>query len=45
MQQVFSEGIFEYQKNGLESKIRKRGNEFDWEMSAEKYVEVYRSLL
>lgn len=45
MQKVFNEGIFQYQKNGLENKIVTRGNEFDWEKSAGKYLEVYQSLL
>jgi glycosyltransferase involved in cell wall biosynthesis len=45
MQQVFSEGLFEYQKNGLKNKIVNRGNEFNWEKSAGEYLKVYQSLL
>ena len=44
MQQVFREGIHEYQENGLADRIIKRGNEFDWEQKAMEYLEVYRSL-
>lgn len=45
MQQVFSEGIVEYQRNGLENKIVKRGKEFSWEEKAIEYMKVYKSLL
>jgi glycosyltransferase involved in cell wall biosynthesis len=45
MQQVFSEGMFEYQRNGLAKKIEARGNEFSWKEKAMDYLEVYRSLL
>ena len=44
MQQVFSEGITEFKKNGLSKRIMKRGNEFNWENSAEKYLKIYQSL-
>ncbi len=45
MQQVFKEGIFKYQQNGLAKAILKRGNEFDWGQKAVEYLKVYRSLL
>jgi glycosyltransferase involved in cell wall biosynthesis len=45
MQQVFADGIFQYQKNGLAKKIIARGNEFDWEEKAIEYLKVYKSML
>lgn len=45
MQQVFNEGISEYQKNGLATKIVNRGNSFSWEDKARDYIKVYESLL
>jgi glycosyltransferase involved in cell wall biosynthesis len=45
MQQVFKEGLFAYQKNGLEERIVKRGNEFSWQEKALEYLKVYRSML
>jgi len=44
MLQVFNTGIFEYQKNGLVNKIKKRGNEFSWEEKANLYLKIYDSL-
>jgi glycosyltransferase involved in cell wall biosynthesis len=45
MQQVFAEGIAEYQKNGLAKRIVQRADEFNWEEKAMEYVKVYQSLL
>ena len=45
MQEVFADGIFQYQQNGLAKKIIERGNEFDWEEKANEYLEVYRSMI
>ncbi len=45
MQQIFTEGIFQYQKNGLAKKIIERGNEFNWEEKAKEYLKVYCSML
>ena len=45
MQQVFTEGMIEYQRNGLANRIIKRGNEFSWQEKAVDYLKVYRSLL
>ncbi len=45
MQEVFAEGISQYQQNGLVNKIIERGNKFDWEEKAEEYLGVYRSMI
>ncbi len=45
MMHVFHEGMREYQLNGLSQKIITRGKDFSWEEKAEKYLDVYRSLL
>jgi glycosyltransferase involved in cell wall biosynthesis len=44
MHKVFSEGIFEYQKNGLAKKIISRGKEFNWDNASAEYLKIYRSL-
>ena len=45
MQRVFREGMTLYTVNGIEQKAKERAKTFDWEESAVKYLEVYRSLL
>jgi glycosyltransferase involved in cell wall biosynthesis len=45
MNEVFSEGIAEYQRNGLAKRIINRANEFSWEEKAAAYLKVYQSLL
>ncbi|MBL7730694.1 MAG: glycosyltransferase family 4 protein [Chitinophagaceae bacterium] len=45
MQQVFKQGMQEYQRNGLAAKIIQRGNEFTWEEKAADYCRVYETLL
>jgi len=45
MQQVFASGMKEYDENGLSDKIKERSKFFNWQQSAAKYLEVYRSLL
>jgi glycosyltransferase involved in cell wall biosynthesis len=45
MQQVFTAGLIEYQRNGLQQKIMNRGNQFSWEEKAIEYLQVYRSML
>lgn len=45
MQQIFNEGMQKYNKNGLANEIIRRGNKFDWKISARKYLDVYKSLL
>jgi glycosyltransferase involved in cell wall biosynthesis len=45
MHQVFYDGMFAYQQNGLEKKIIARGNDFNWEEKAKEYINIYRSLL
>jgi glycosyltransferase involved in cell wall biosynthesis len=45
MQQVFREGMMEYQKNGLAKKIKERGTMFSWEQKATEYYQVYQSLM
>ena len=44
MQQVFSVGMREYDRNGLQLKIRQQGLRFNWHKSARQYLDVYRSL-
>jgi glycosyltransferase involved in cell wall biosynthesis len=44
MQQVFYRGMQLYNSNGMSEKIKKRSEEFNWEKSAQKYLEVYHSL-
>lgn len=45
MRQVFYDGMFAYQQNGLEKRIVARGNDFNWEEKAKEYINIYRSLL
>jgi len=45
MQQVFKEGMMNYQQNGFAQKIINRGRDFSWEEKAQDYLKVYRSLL
>lgn len=45
MQQVFRDGMMNYEKNGLADRIINRGNDFSWEEKARDYLKVYRSLL
>jgi glycosyltransferase involved in cell wall biosynthesis len=45
MQQVFSNGIEEYNRNGLEHKIIDRAKQFNWEQKAVEYLQVYKSLM
>lgn len=44
MQQVFKEGMEAYQRNNMAEKIIERGNDFNWEVKAQEYLQVYRSL-
>lgn len=44
MMEIFNEGIFQFQQNGLAKKIMERGNEFNWEEKAMEYLKLYRSL-
>lgn len=44
MQQVFRTGMECFSSNGFSEKIRERSTLFNWRKSAEKYLEVYRSL-
>lgn len=45
MQEVFRQGMQEYQRNGLSSKIIARGQDFSWEEKAAEYWKLYESLL
>jgi glycosyltransferase involved in cell wall biosynthesis len=45
MQQVFFNGITEYESNGLEHKIIDRTKQFNWEQKAVEYLQVYKSLM
>lgn len=44
MQQVFAQGMAEYNKNGLAGRIMQRGNEFSWQEKAKEYIKVYQSM-
>lgn len=44
MQQIFNAGMQQYNMNGMAKRIIKRGEEFNWVRSAEKYIDVYNSL-
>ena len=44
MQSVFTRGMEQYVRSGMEERIRKRSNEFCWHKAAQQYAEVYRSL-
>jgi glycosyltransferase involved in cell wall biosynthesis len=44
MHDIFEQGMQRYGMNGMSKLIKKRGEYFDWEKSAAKYIEVYRSL-
>ena len=44
MMEVFNEGLFQFQQNGLANKIMERGSEFNWEEKAKEYIKIYRSL-
>lgn len=45
MQEVFHQGMQEYQRNGLSQKIIARRQAFSWEEKAAEYCNVYASLL
>jgi glycosyltransferase involved in cell wall biosynthesis len=42
---VLEEGMQEYRKNGLAKRLIYRAEQFNWEQSAAKYLQVYQSLL
>ena len=44
MQEIFSEGMLCYSKYNMAESIICRGRNFEWEKSALKYIEVYKSL-
>ncbi len=44
MQEIFSEGMLYYKKYNMAQSIIRRGQNFEWEKSAGKYIEVYKSL-
>lgn len=45
IRQVFKRGMEEYKDNQLMEQIKERGKNFNWHLSAIKYLDVYRSLL
>lgn len=45
MQQVFRSGMKQYTMNGMAKRIIVRGEQFSWGRSAEKYINVYNSLI
>jgi glycosyltransferase involved in cell wall biosynthesis len=44
VRQVFKRGMEEYKDNRLGALIKERGKNFNWHLSAIKYLDVYRSL-
>ncbi|OSZ76924.1 hypothetical protein CAP36_10845 [Chitinophagaceae bacterium IBVUCB2] len=44
MEKVFYNGMYKYDANGYQDKIKERGRSFNWHTSAKQYLEVYRSL-
>jgi glycosyltransferase involved in cell wall biosynthesis len=44
IQQVFINGMKDFNTNGLSEKIKERGRSYSWLKSAKQYLEVYRSL-
>ena len=44
MQQVFSEGMKQYEKNNMSDAIKQRSSSFCWDRTAKEYLNVYRSL-
>ncbi len=45
MQDVFENGMQEYNKNGMKDAIRKRSEDFCWKKAAMQYLDVYRCVL
>ena len=45
MQHIFAQGMAQYEEQRMAEKIIQRGKQFDWKVSAEKYLEVYQSLM
>jgi glycosyltransferase involved in cell wall biosynthesis len=45
MHGIFSEGMLCYKKNNMTESIIRRGKNFEWGKSAQKYLDVYKSLL
>src|SRR5258708_8638554 len=44
MQEVFSQGMTDYQRPGKAEKIRQRALSFSWDQAAQGYLNVYRKL-
>ena len=44
MLEVFNAGMINYEKERMDTQIRKRGMEFDWKEKAKEYLTVYQSL-
>ena len=45
MQYVFKEGMQRFARHNMSALVIQRGQLFDWEQSAAKYLKVYQSLL
>jgi glycosyltransferase involved in cell wall biosynthesis len=45
MQQVLQEGLDEFSKSELTEKILERSRQFNWEVKAKEYLNVYKTLL
>lgn len=44
MQQVFRDGMEQYQQSGMEPMIKQRSEQFKWDKAAKQYIDIYRSL-
>ncbi|HEX7844444.1 MAG TPA: glycosyltransferase family 1 protein [Chitinophagaceae bacterium] len=44
IRQVFDNGMEQYKHRRLSEQIKERGRNFNWHLSAQKYLDVYRSL-
>ena len=44
MQETFAKGMKQYVKFNMQNDIREKGKEFSWDIAAEEYWKVYRSL-
>ncbi len=44
VREVFNSGMKEYKQRGLQQQIKERARNFNWHLSAQKYLALYRSL-
>ena len=44
MHETFRDGMLQYKEKDMRDRIVQRGKEFDWNRSAQQYIEVYKTL-